>query len=174
MAIVLAVTAPGLIARLVLNDVGPEIDPAGLERLRGYAGRSAPVGSWAEAVAQLRTIYGAAWPGLSEQRWQELARLSYRADAAGVPEPDADPLIGEPLRNNPAAARDLWPLWAALADLPVLAIRGAHSDILSAATLERMQRTRPGMRVLTVPDRGHPPLLDEPGCVEAIEEFLAA
>jgi len=173
MALVLAVTTPGLIARMVLNDVGPEIDPAGLERLRGYAGRSAPVGSWAEAVAQVRGIYGAAWPGLSEERWQELARLSYRANAGGVPEPDADPLIGEPLRNNPAAARDLWPLWGALADLPVLAIRGAHSDILSASTLERMQRTRPGLRVLTVPDRGHPPLLDEPGCVETIEEFLA-
>ena len=174
MGIVLAVTAPGLIARLVLNDVGPEIDPVGLERLRGYAGRSAPVGSWAEAVAQLRGIYGAAWPGLSEQRWQELVHLSYRANADGVPEIDADPLIGEPLRNNPAAARDLWPLWGALADVPVLALRGAHSDILSAATLERMRRTKPGLKVLTVPDRGHPPLLDEPGCAEAIEEFLGA
>ncbi|HET9329550.1 MAG TPA: alpha/beta hydrolase [Steroidobacteraceae bacterium] len=174
MALVLAGTTPGLIARLVLNDVGPEVDPAGLERLRAYAGRSVPVGSWAEAVAQVRSIYGTAWPGLSEARWQELARLSYRANADGVPEPDADPLIGEALRNNPAAARDLWPLWGALAELPVLAIRGAHSDILSAATLERMQRTRPGLRVLTLPERGHPPLLDEPGCVETIEEFLAA
>jgi len=173
MALVLAVTAPGAVARMVLNDIGPEIDPAGLERIRRYAGRSAPVGSWAEAVAQLRSIYGAAWPGLGEQRWQELARLSYRANADGVPEPDADPLIGEPLRNNPAAARDLWPLWGALAEVPALAIRGAHSDVLSAATLERMQRTKPGLRVLTVPERGHPPLLDEPGCVEAIEEFLA-
>ena len=56
----------------------------------------------------------------------------------------------------------------------MLAIRGAHSDVLSAPTLERMQRIKPRLRVLTVADRGHPPLLDEPGCVEAIEEFLAA
>src|SRR5262249_26775837 len=123
---------------------------------------------------QLRAIYGAVWPGLSDARWQELAHQSYRLNAAGAPEPDADPLIGEPLRNNPAAARDLWPLWAALADVPVLAIRGADSDILSEATLEPMQRTKPQLRVLRVPGRGHPPLLDEPGCLEAIEEFLAA
>jgi pimeloyl-ACP methyl ester carboxylesterase len=174
MAMVLAVTTPGLLRRIVLNDVGPEVDPAGLERIRGYAGRNAPVADWAQAVAQQRAIYGAAWPHLSETRWQQLTRRSYREDAAGVPVADADPLIGEPLRNNPAAARDLWPLWAQLAHVPVLALRGAHSDILSVATLERMQRTKPDLKVLTVPGRGHPPLLDEPGCVAAIGEFLAA
>jgi len=174
MGIVLAVTAPQLVSRMVLNDVGPEVDPVGLERIRGYAGRAAPVADWPEAVAQLRAIFGAAWPGLDDARWEELARRSYRVNAHGVPEVDADPGIAQPLRNSAGAAPDLWPLWHALADLPLLALRGAHSDVLSAATLARMQHTKPGLRAVTVPNRGHPPLLDEPECVAAIEEFLAA
>lgn len=174
MAMVLAATQPQLVARIVLNDVGPEVDPQGLERIRGYAGKSAPVRSWEEAVAQVRSIYGPAWPGLSDERWQRIARLSYRENAQGVPEADADPLIAEPLRDTRAAAPDLWPLWGALAKVPILAVRGANSDILSAATLRRMQREKPDLRVLEVANRGHAPILDEPECLAAIDEFLAA
>ena len=172
MAMVLAAMQPALVAGIVLNDVGPEVERAGLERIRGYAGKAAPVRSWPEAVALVRGVYGAALPELSDERWERIARLSYRADAQGVPQADADPLIGEPLRNSDCAAPNLWPLWGALAKVPMLAIRGAHSDILSAATLARMQREKPDLRVLTVANRGHAPLLDEPQCVAAIERFL--
>ena len=174
MAMVLAAMQPQRVAGIVLNDVGPEVDPQGLERIRSYAGKSPPVRSWAEAVAQVRGIYGAAWPGLSDERWESIARRSYRADAQGVPQADADPLIAEPLRDNKAAAPDLWPLWAALAKLPVLAIRGALSDILSATILARMRHEKPDLKVLEVANRGHIPLLDEPECLAAIDEFLAA
>jgi pimeloyl-ACP methyl ester carboxylesterase len=172
LAMLLALRQPGLVGGIVLNDIGPEIDPQGLARIRGYAGQAPPVRSWPAAVAQVRTTYGAMWPGLSEERWEKIARLSYRANARGLPEEDADPRIAEALRQ-PSAAPDLWPLWSALAQLPVLAIRGAHSDVLSAATLARMQREKPELKVLTVANRGHPPLLDEPECVTAIDQFLA-
>jgi pimeloyl-ACP methyl ester carboxylesterase len=173
-AMVLAVMQPQLIARIVLNDVGPEIDREGLERIRGYAGKAPPVRSWADAVATVRGIYGPAWPGLSDERWDRIARLSYRANAQGLPEADADPLIAEPLKDTASAAPNLWPLWGALARVPVLALRGAQSDILSAATFERMQREKPDLRALTIADRGHAPMLDEPQCIAAIDEFLAA
>jgi pimeloyl-ACP methyl ester carboxylesterase len=173
MAMLLAATQPALVAGIVLNDVGPEVDRAGLERIRGYAGKAAPESSWPEAVATVRSVYGSALPGLSDERWERMARQSYRADAHGVPQADADPLIGEPLRNSDSAAPDLWPLWGVLAKVPMLAIRGAHSDILSAATLTRMQREKPDLQVLTVADRGHTPLLDEPECLGAIERFLS-
>jgi pimeloyl-ACP methyl ester carboxylesterase len=174
MAMVLAATQPQRVSCVVLNDVGPQVDPAGLERIRGYAGKAAPVCSWPEAVAQLRADYASAWPDLSDARWEQIARLSYRVNAQGVPEVDADPLIREPLKSSSAAAPDLWPLWRSLARLPILVIRGAHSDILSVPTLARMQREKPGLEVLTVANRGHAPLLDEPGCVATIERFLAA
>jgi len=174
MAMVLAVTQRALVSGIVLNDVGPEVERAGLERIRGYAGKAAPVRSWAEAIAQVRSTYGIAWPDLSDERWEKIVRLSYRANAQGMPEVDADPRVSELLRNTNVAAPDLWPLWGALARVPILAIRGAQSDILSAATLERMQREKPDLKVLTVAHRGHAPLLDEPVCVAAIDEFLAA
>jgi pimeloyl-ACP methyl ester carboxylesterase len=173
MAMVLAAMQPRLVAGIVLNDVGPEVDPAGLERIRGYAGKSPPVRSWPEAVANVRGIYGPAWPGLSDERWERIARVSYRANPQGVPEADADPLIAEPLRDTSAAAPNLWPLWGAIAKVPMLAIRGAQSDIINAATLARMQREKPDLRVLEVANRGHAPLLDEPECVAAIDAFLA-
>ena len=173
MAMVLGVMQPQLVAGIVLNDVGAELDPQGLERIRGYAGKSAAVRSWEEAVAEVRSIYGPVWPGLSDERWQRIARLSYRASAQGVPEADADPLIAEPFRDPKTGAPNLWPLWGALAKVPILAIRGAHSDILNAATLARMQHEKPDLEVLEVANRGHAPMLDEPECLAAIDEFLA-
>ena len=173
MAMVLAVMQPQRVAGIVLNDVGAEVDPQGLERILGYAGKSVPLASWEQAVAQARTIYGTAWPGLSDERWERIARLSYRTNAQGQPEADADPLIAEPLRDPKAAAPNLWPLWGALAQVPILAIRGAQSDILNPATLARMQGEKPDLRVLEVAHRGHAPMLDEPECLTAIDEFLA-
>jgi len=173
MAMVLAVMQPQRVAGIVLNDVGAELDRQGLERIRGYAGKSPPVHSWEEAVAQVRSIYGTAWPGLADERWERIARLSYRANAQGVPEADADPLIAEALRDPKTASPDLWPLWGALAKVPILVIRGAQSDILNAATLARMQREKPDLQVLEVANRGHAPLLDEPECLAAIDAFLA-
>jgi pimeloyl-ACP methyl ester carboxylesterase len=173
MAMVLAVMQPQRVAGIVLNDVGAELDSQGLERIRGYAGKSAPVHSWEQAVAEVRSIYGAAWPGLSDERWERIARLSYRANALGLPEADADPLIAAPFSDPKAAVPNLWPLWGVLAKVPILTIRGAQSDILSPATLARMQREKPDLEVLEVANRGHAPLLDEPECLAAIDEFLA-
>jgi pimeloyl-ACP methyl ester carboxylesterase len=174
MAMVLAATQPQMLAGMVLNDVGPEVDLTGLERIRGYAGKAPPVRDWAGAVVQVRLVYGQALPNLSDERWEKFTRACYRADAQGVPQPDADPLIGEPLKDLSRAAPDLWQWWGAIAKVPILAIRGEQSDILNAATLERMRREKPDLRTVTARNRGHAPLLDEPECLKAIDEFLAA
>jgi len=174
MAMTLAATRPERVSRIVLNDVGPELDPAGLERIRRCAGRSPVVATWAEAIAQLRQIFGAAWPNLAEARWETIARRSYRMNVAGMLEPDADPMIGEVVRNSAGAGRDLWSLWGGLRQVPVLALRGQLSDLLSAQTLARMQREKPDLQTATIAERGHTPLLDEPECLDHIDRFLAA
>lgn len=173
LAMMLGFSQPGRVAGMVLNDVGPEIDPVGVERIKQYAGRLPPAHTWSVAVAQTRRMFGDAWPDLAEDRWLTLARRGFREDAAGVVEADADPGIGEALRAAPAAPPDLWPLWQALREVPTLAIRGAHSDILSAATFARMKRENPGLQQLEVANRGHVPLLDEPECVAALDAFLS-
>ena len=161
------------VAAIVLNDMGPEVDPVGLERIKGYAGRLPPPRSWDDAIAQTKSMFGAAWPNLSAERWASLARRGYREDENGAVTVDADPMIGEMLRAAPAATATLWPFWTALRGIPMLAIRGAQSDILSAATFAKMKAENPELVQLEVAQRGHVPLLDEPECVETIDAFLA-
>jgi pimeloyl-ACP methyl ester carboxylesterase len=172
LAMMLPSVVRGAIVGVVLNDIGPEIDPAGAARIAGYAGRLPPVSTWAEAVAQLREVYGSALPGLPDSMWIELTRRSYREDADGVPVLDVDSMVGEALRKSSSRTPDLWPLFAALGSIPMLAIRGAHSDILSEATFARMQREKPDLVRLEVANRGHMPLLDETECLAGIDTFL--
>jgi len=173
LSMLIAATTPQVPAAVILNDVGPEVAAEGLQRIAQYVGRHAPVGSWAEAAAQARATYGLALPDLSDDDWLTFARRSF-VEADGVPRLDMDPMIGEAVRAAPSgAAPDLWPIYAALKPLPALAIRGAMSDVLSETTFDRMAREKPDLERLTVPRRGHPPLLDEPECVTAIDEFLA-
>jgi pimeloyl-ACP methyl ester carboxylesterase len=160
------------VAAIVLNDMGPEIDPVGLERIKGYAGRLPPPKNWDDAIAQTKIMFGNAWPNLSAERWSSLARRGYREDGNGVVTVDADPMIGEMLRAAPAATATLWPFWKALRGIPMLAIRGAQSDILSAATFAKMKVENPELVQLEVAQRGHAPLLDEPECISAIDGFL--
>jgi len=170
---VMAATRPTHIAGLVLNDIGPEIDPTGVRRIAGYAGKLPPVSSWTEAAAQAKSVYGLALPGLTHAEWLDYARCGYRENASGVPVPDMDPKISEAFKNASVAAPDMWPLYALLKRVPMLVIRGAQSDLLSAATVARMVREKPDLTHIEVADRGHTPLLNEPQCVAAIDAFVA-
>jgi pimeloyl-ACP methyl ester carboxylesterase len=173
LAMMLGAGAPERVAGIVLNDLGPEIDPKGIDRIKSYTGTLPPVSTWDEAIAQLRAVYGTAWPDLSDEAWSKLVRRGYRADAAGKPVLDCDPGVGEALRAAaPAAPEGMWALFGRLGTIPMLAIRGALSDILSASTLERMQREKPDLECLTVGNRGHVPLLDEPEVLAAMDRFL--
>jgi pimeloyl-ACP methyl ester carboxylesterase len=168
----LAAVFPDRIAGMVLNDAGPELDPVGVSRIAGYVGRLPPVTTWAEAAVQSRSVYAAALPGLTDQQWLDYARRAYRENAAGEPVPDMDPRIAEAFRGAPTQPADLWPVFAQIGATPMLVLRGALSDLLSAATVTRMQQEKQTVQAVTVPNRGHAPLLDEPECVAAIDAFL--
>ncbi len=175
MAMLMAAMRPQMLASVVLNDIGPEIDPAGVARIQSYVGRLPPVRTWDDAAAQMKTVFGVALPDYDEQRWRELARNSFDEGDDGVPRLAADPRIGDAARSippPPGAVQGMWLAFGQLRDIPALALRGAHSDLLSAATLERMQREVPDLVAVTVPNRGHAPQLDEPQSLRAIDAFL--
>jgi pimeloyl-ACP methyl ester carboxylesterase len=173
LSMLMAATHPAVVAGVILNDVGPEVAPEGLQRISAYVGRHAPVANWAEALAQTRATYEFALPGLSDADWLGYAKRTF-TEVNGVPRLDMDPMIGEAVRAAPAAAApDLWPVFAALRAIPTLALRGATSDILSTQTFDRMAREKPDLRRVMVPDRGHTPTLEEAECVAAIDAFLA-
>jgi pimeloyl-ACP methyl ester carboxylesterase len=173
LSMLLAATKPGLVAGVILNDVGPEVAPEGLARIAAYVGRHAPPASWDEAVATVQATYEIGMPGLSHDEWVAHTKRSY-SDVGGVPRLDMDPMIGEAVRSAPAAAApDLWSLFAALRPVPTLALRGATSDILAVSTFDRMLLEKPDLVRVEVPQRGHTPMLDEPVSVAAIDEFLA-
>ncbi len=172
-AMAMSMQQPGRIAGVIMNDIGPEIAAAGLERVQGYTGRLPPVSSWDEAVAQTREIYGLWLPGLTDDDWQKMAWRAYR-DHDGVPRLDFDPNVGRAVREVGAQKGDPWALFASLASIPVTLLWGVDSDILTRDIWERMQALKPDLEVVAVANRGHVPLLDEPECIAAIDAMLDA
>jgi len=160
------------LAGVIMNDIGPDIHPAGIERVQKYTGRLPPVTSWEDAVAQTKEIYGTWLPGLSEERWQRMAWKAYREIESPVPRLDMDPMIGEAVRNVGPQKGDPWQFFDALVAKPVTLLWGLKSDILTADIVAKMQAHKPDLEVVPVADRGHVPLLDEPECVAAIDAFL--
>lgn len=175
MAILMAALRPQSLAGVVLNDIGPELDPTGVARIQSYVGRLPPVRNWDDAVAQMQTIFGAALPDYTEAQWRQFARNSFVEDSTGVPRLAADTKIGDAIRAIPAppgAVQGMWLAFSRLKTIPTLALRGAHSDLLSAQTFDRMQREVPALVRVTVPNRGHPPQLEEQESRQAIDRFL--
>jgi pimeloyl-ACP methyl ester carboxylesterase len=174
MAMLMANMQPQRFAGIVLNDIGPELDPAGLARIKSYVGKSREIRSWDDAVAQTREINDMAFPNYTDEEWLRFTRGLYR-EVAGVPQLAHDPAIARPMLDDESNAvpPDLWPLYTAMASIPMLLIRGAISDLLALDCVAKMQEISPGLRVLNVPDRGHAPMLDEPVAVRAIEDFFA-
>ncbi|TKA97549.1 alpha/beta hydrolase [Cereibacter changlensis] len=169
----LAAVAKERLLGLCLNDVGPVIERAGLERIFDYVGRNPAARSHAalaEALPRLMTGFANVPP----ERWLAEARLHYRETAEGL-RITYDPALREAfLAAFEGETPDLWPLFDACAGLPLALIRGANSDLLSEATVAEMRRRRPDMICAEVPDRAHIPFLDEPESLAAIHAFLKA
>ena len=170
---VLAATAKPRLLGLCLNDIGPVIDRDGLARIGTYIGRNpAPKTHQALADAYPRSMPGFA--NIPRSRWLAEARLHYTETPDGL-RVTYDPALRDAfLAGMDAPPADAWPLLDACAGLPLALIRGANSDLLSAATMAEMQRRRPDMITATVPDRAHIPFLDEAESLGAVHAFLKA
>lgn len=172
-SMVLAAMAPQRVRGIVLNDVGPKLSSEGLERIRSYVGKGKPATTWAEAAEATARINAAAFPDFEPDDWMAFAQRTH-VEIDGRPVAAYDPAISQGMApgSEAVAPPELWELWAGLKDIPALAIRGGLSDLLSAETLGRMAREHPQTRTVTLPNRGHAPILDEPYAMAAIGAFL--
>jgi pimeloyl-ACP methyl ester carboxylesterase len=173
-ASVIAAMKPALLKGVVLNDVGPELDPRGLARIASYVGKQdAAPPTWEAAVAGIKAINDGLFD-LSDAQWLSVTRAMFR-DEGGKPVLDHDSRIGDATRAAMAQpqAFDSWALFGAFAHLPLLVLRGGNSDLLSAETVAKMRAQKPDLQSAEVPGRGHAPLLNEPESLAAIDAFLA-
>lgn len=171
---IVAAMRPGLVAAAVLNDVGPVIEVAGLVQIRTYLDAMPKPATFAEAADGMRGALGASFPALEAADWERVVRAIYR-DEDGTPVADYDPALLNTLAGlDPTKPLpELWSLFAALEKIPVLAIRGEHSTLLSAAALAEMERRHPALRAVTVAGQGHAPLLETGALPATIKAFLA-
>ncbi len=169
----LAAAMPAIIGAVVLNDIGPVIERDGLARISGYAGRLPLPPTWAEAGLLVADMSKRQFPGVPASQWGEVARAWFN-EKDGRPAPGYDPAIAKSVTAAGTNVPELWPQFEALTNVPLLTIRGENSDILSRATLEKMQQTHPNCAVLTVAGQGHAPLLKDRPTLAAIAAFAVA
>ena len=174
LTMLLAAVRPGRIAGALLNDIGPTLEPAGLARIRTYVGKGATYPTWLHAARAVAENNGAAHPDYSPADWLAMAKRMCRLTPAGRIVWDYDMRIADPFRQpGGEAGFDMWKALDALADAPVLTLRGGLSDLFSDETLQAMAARLPKMEAVTLPRVGHTPSLDEPESVAAIDRLLA-
>ncbi len=158
---------------LCLNDIGPVIERAGLERIADYVGRN-PTAKTFAAYAEVLANHSPGFANVPAARWMEEAQKHAKPAAEGL-QITYDPALRDSFTASMAAPPgDAWPLFDACAELPLAVIRGTNSDLLSASTVAEMANRHPRLIVANVPDRAHVPFLDEPESVAALAAFQRA
>lgn len=171
-AMLMAALRPTSLAAVVLNDIGPVLDPAGLVRIAGYVGKTPLPETWDEAGNTMKRINAQLFPDVTGDEWIVLARQWY-GEKDGSPAPGYDPNLARSF-SRARAVPSFWPQFRALSAVPVLVVRGENSDLLTAATVDEMEAQHPRLTRLTVPREGHAPLLRDALSLDTIRRFLDA
>jgi pimeloyl-ACP methyl ester carboxylesterase len=170
---ILGASAHDRIAGAMLNDIGPEIDPRGIERIRGYVGRPADFASWEAAAAALAARNADVYPHYDAEQWEAFARRIC-VEREGRISFDYDMAIATNFNRAPNdAAPSMWPQFRALAGIPLLILRGELSDLLAAEVAQSMVEALPEAELVVVPGVGHAPALNEPEAIAGIDRLLA-
>jgi pimeloyl-ACP methyl ester carboxylesterase len=157
------------IRHLVLNDIGPLVPKAGVERLAGYVGKDPRFPNLDAAIAYTREV-AAPFGALSEAEWRHLTVHGLRQEPDGRFRLRYDPAIAAPFQGEIKDV-DLWSLWDRIA-CPVLVLRGQRSDLLLPETAAEMQRRGPKAEVVEIPGCGHAPALMAVEQIALVREFL--
>jgi pimeloyl-ACP methyl ester carboxylesterase len=173
-AMLLAAMRPSAIACLVLNDIGPVIETAGLARIMGYAGKIPVPRDWDEAKRIVRDMNKRQFTAVDEVGWDVLTHQLFNEDD-GRPAAAYDPNIGKALSDVDISkpVPEMWEYFDALASVPMMVLRGEHSDILSAATVQEMQKRHPGLASVLIRNEGHAPLLLDKFSQRLVADFLS-
>lgn len=169
----LAMGAKHRLLGVALNDVGPVIDPKGIEFIKDYIGRNPAAKTYEDAAAAMARAFPE-FRNMPEGRWLNEARKHYTQDAEGLHITYDPHLRDAVLAAGEQMMPDLWPFFDAMADLPLALVWGLNSNLLSAETVAEMQKRRPDMILARVPDRGHIPFLDEAESVAALTQWTEA
>lgn len=173
MLMLLTASRRAQMAGVLLNDIGPDIAPEGLERIRTFMGSSGAQPTWVHAARALAEVNAMIYPDYGLQDWLRFAKRLYRLGSQGRIVLDYDQRIAEPFRApGGEVGVNLWPAFEALAGMPVTLVRGSLSDLLSVETAHAMQARLPGLDLVEVPRVGHAPTLEEPEAVAAIDRLL--
>lgn len=173
-AMLLAAADRPRFAGVLLNDVGPEIDPRGLDRIRGYVGKGGTWPTWVHAARWIAENNASSYPSYEIGDWLRMAKRLYRLNGQGRIVPDYDGKIAEPFRlPGGEAGVNLWPAFDALKTTPTLIVRGALSDILTEDAAQAMVARADNAKCVTIADTGHAPTLDEDDACAAIDSFLS-
>jgi pimeloyl-ACP methyl ester carboxylesterase len=169
----MAATGRERIAGALLNDVGPVLEARGLDNIRSYVGRSQNWQTWLHAARALGEAQKDRYPDWGLDEWLVYAKRLCRLTSGGRIVFDYDMRIAEPFKlPQGEAGFDLWPAFRALAGIPSLVVHGELSDVLSAASVEKMTAAVSTLESVTVPRVGHAPTLDEPEAQKAIDKLL--
>jgi hypothetical protein len=170
----IAATHKEWLAGALLNDVGPALDEGGLDRIRSYVGVGQSHPTWVHAARALAEANADVYPGYDLEQWLAMAKRLCRLNSGGRVVLDYDMKIAEPIRAmGSEAGVDMWPVMQAFQGIPTLLLRGERSDLLSAASAQRMaDGIGATAELVAVPGVGHAPALDEPESVAAIDRLL--
>jgi pimeloyl-ACP methyl ester carboxylesterase len=170
----LAAARPGVMASVVLNDVGPEIGGAGLAQIRAALDRKPVFASWGEAETLVALAMAKAFPALTQADFSRAVHATFR-EHKGKIVPDFDPALINTLKaidfSRPLPA--IWPQFAGLKAHPLLTIRGETSALLTEDIVARMRQVAPAMQVITVKGQGHAPMLETGDLPKRLQQFFA-
>lgn len=165
-----ATTLKGRISHLALNDIGPKVAPAAVERIRSYAGNPPQFDTVSQLEQFFRTVYKPyGWQ--SDAQWRRMTETSVRRLPDGKVTPHYDPAMVRQFVVHPDDY-DRWEEFDSL-DMPVLVLRGIDSDLLLAETAEEMTRRGPKAQLAVIPGCGHAPCMNVPEQIEIVRRFLA-
>jgi pimeloyl-ACP methyl ester carboxylesterase len=174
LTMLMAAMRPTAIAGVLLNDIGPVIEPKGLMRIKAYVGKLPQPRTFEEGADILRRLFDAQFPKLTQEDWLANARKTFK-EQNGQLVPTYDTALARTLEgvdfNKPLPP--LWGAFDALGNVPMMVVRGANSDLLSAETVDAMRARRRTLETLEVPDQGHAPLLVETDIIGRIAGFIA-